>query len=67
MRKKCKEAISTVRGWYPEDIFPPTNVKQLKEMNFTKEQESYLTRATARMARLTCDNILDEINKGEIK
>ena len=65
--KACKEAISTVRGWYPEDIFPTTNIKQLKEMNYTKEQELYLTRATAKMARFTCDNILDEINKGKIK
>jgi hypothetical protein len=44
--RRLRGAIATVRSWYPEDVFLPDS--------------NSLDAKCARMARLTCDNILSE-------
>ena len=45
-----EEAIKRVRAYYPTDVFPD-------DVNGGKDEDSRRCRASAKMARLTCDNI----------
>lgn len=52
--RAAREAIAYVRRWYDESIFPPR-----PEVPHTEVYDG----EAARVARLTCDNILRELDE----
>jgi len=55
------EIIDKIAGYYPEDIFRETTIKETNE--FPQNMRKYIGRVSASMSRLTCKNIKKELEQ----
>jgi len=55
------EIIDKIAGYYPEDIFRETTIKETNE--FPQNMRKYIGRISANMARVTCTHIKKELEQ----
>jgi len=58
-QKQMNKIIGKIAGYYPENIFRETTIKETNE--FPQNMRKYIGRVSASMARLTCINIKKEL------